>query len=465
MRPRRVSILLAAALGSLACREGPAPGRARNVVLISIDTLRPDHLGCYGNERDTSPAIDRMAAAGVRFADVTAAAPWTLPSHATMFTGLYPSHHGVRSPRTRLPADTITLAEEFRDRGFQTYALVSTFNVGGPQFQLGQGFDVFRYLLETERDPETRLLRTLNNGREVVAAACEVLQQRDGGRPFFLFLHLYDAHTDYTPEPEYRERFVSPYSGRLTGISQQLKQVRYRGEALSAEDVRWLKEMYDAEIRQLDDLLGEFLDWLGQQGLAEETLFVLTSDHGEEFFEHKGTMHGRTQYQELLSIPLILAGPGVPRGRVIDTPVHGIDVTPTILGLMGIESRMPRDGLDLSVLWTGPQDLPPRALLGEADHNSVIDGKAMMDVKRMVRIGDDKLCLNLHTQAIELYDLATDPTEQRNLASSNPERVAELRAELERFMQTAIVPEGAAPPNLEEQDRLEALGYGGEGER
>src|SRR5262245_35673895 len=126
--------------------EGARGDRPRNAILISIDTLRPDHLSCYGYPRATSPHLDRIAGAGVRFTDVTAAAPWTLPSHASMLTGLYPSRHGVKSHETRLPAETVTLAEEFQAAGFQTFAVVNSHNLGAPQFQLGQGFERFEYV-------------------------------------------------------------------------------------------------------------------------------------------------------------------------------------------------------------------------------------------------------------------------------------------------------------------------------
>ena len=137
---------------------GGSDGRARNVILISIDTLRPDYLGCYDPARATSPVLDALAAEGVRFAHVTSASPWTLPSHASMLTGLYPNHHGVRTHETRLSSSVVTVAEEFKQKGFETFAVVNTHNVGGEQFQLLQGFDEgdWRYIDETREDPACR---------------------------------------------------------------------------------------------------------------------------------------------------------------------------------------------------------------------------------------------------------------------------------------------------------------------
>jgi len=453
---------LVALLGLLAgaCGGERRAARPRNAILISIDTLRPDHLGCYGHARETSPALDALAAAGVRFEDVTAAAPWTLPSHASMLTGLYPSHHGVKHHEERLPDRIVTLAEEFRDHGYQTFAVVNTHNVGAEQFQLGQGFDEdhFRYIIETEDDAKTMRLKTFNSGDTVVATAKELLRARDEEKPFFLFLHFYDVHTDFTAKSEYRERFVGPYSGRLTGSTTQLVKVRDGEETLSETDVRWLREMYDAEIRQLDDLLGRFFAWLDEEELRDETLFVVTSDHGEEFQEHGSVLHGRTYYQEILRVPLLVQGPGVPAGKVVTTPVAGVDVTPTILALMGIPSSMARDGFDLTPTWSGGA-LPERLLFAEADHNNKIDGEFVNDIRKMVRRGDQKLLVDTHTGRLELYDLAQDRGESRDLSGSEAERVRELQAALERFLAGAVEGEAIPPPSEEERKRLEALGY------
>jgi arylsulfatase A-like enzyme len=461
MRTSRHTAALALIVAG-ACSPPEATERPRNAILISIDTLRPDHLGCYGHDRPTSPTLDDLAAEGVRFTDVTAAAPWTLPSHATMLTGLYPAHHGVKHPETRLPESAVTLAEELRDRGFQTFAVVNTHNVGEPEFQLDQGFqkDHFRYIQETEEDARTLTLKTFNSGDTVVLTAKEMLRGRDPDEPFFLFLHFYDVHTDFTPRDEYRERFVGPYAGGLTGSTMQLVRVRNLEQQLDEADVTWLKEMYDAEIRQLDELLGRFFEWLEDEGLADDTLFVITSDHGEEFQEHGSVLHGRTHYQEVLRIPLLVRGPGIPAGKVVDSPVHGVDVTPTILAALGVPSSVPRDGLDLSPAWSGGA-LPERVFYAEADHNNKVEGEFVYDIKKMVRRGSTKFLLDTHTQAVELYDLDGDPEERDDLSGQRPERVQELRALLEEYLRGTVESEQAAPPSEEDKRKLEALGYGG----
>jgi arylsulfatase A-like enzyme len=452
------------ALGLLpACGAGAPAGEPRNVILISLDTLRPDHLGCYGHGRETSPAIDALAERGVRFADASSSAPWTLPAHTTMFTGLYPSRHGVKDYSHRLGAESLTLAEILAARGFQTWAVVNTWNIADPRFEIFQGFrdENVHYVRESQADANGGQ-RILNTGAAVAEQARELLRGRDPGRPFFLFAHFYDAHTDFTPAPEYRRRFVGPYSGKLDGTTVQLFAIRDRGLRLSEADLRHLRELYDAEIRQLDDVLAEFFEFLEQEGLERETLIVLTSDHGEEFQEHGGLLHGRTQHEELLRVPLILAGPGIPRGAVVEQPVSLVDLLPTILSVLGMAPPAPVDGIDLVPAWGGAT-LPERVLFGEADHNNRVDGKPVIDIKRMARLGPAKLHLDRSTEAVQLYDLASDPHEQRDLAARAPERVELLRAALARFLDGAVASQASgAELSPAELELLRQLGYAGD---
>lgn len=454
---------LAAAALLLASCGGGGGDRPRNVILISLDTLRPDHMSCYGHESETTPNLDARVAGGARFTDVTSVAPWTLPAHATMLTGLYPSHHGLKDHSARLSDEHVTLAEEFQGAGYHTMAVVNTHNVGAPQFRMLQGFEKSSYVQETEVVPGggngKPRQKTFNSGPSVVSTAKDFL--RDNDRPFFLFLHFYDAHTDFTPKDEFRQRFVAPYSGRLTGHTGQLAGIRARkeGPTLTEEDLRFLRQMYDAEICQLDDLLGDFFEWLDEEGLGEETLFVVTSDHGEEFVEHGSVLHGTTQYEELLRIPLLMWGPGVPAGQVIDAPVSTVDIVPTILAMTGLPSRQARDGVDVSTLWKGGT-LPERMLFGEADHNNVVDGVEVIDIRHMVRDGTLKLHHDTSSGAFELYDIAGDAGELRDRAAQEPADVARLKEALARFRAGAVSPElHGQEETPEEMERLKELGY------
>ncbi len=457
-----VLLALGLGLGAAACAGEVPAGRPTNVILISLDTLRPDYLSCYGHARETSPAIDALAARGVRFGQALSAAPWTLPSHATMFTGLYPSHHGVKDYAHRLPQESTTLAEVLGEHGFQTFAVINTWNIANPSFEIFQGFaagDV-HYVKESRPGPgATQVIA--NTGARVAETAQELLRTRDPARPFFLFAHFYDAHTDFTPEPEYRRRFVSPYAGALDGTTGQLYGLREAGVRLGEADLRFLRELYEAEIRQLDQVMAGLFAFLEEEGLTEETLIVLTSDHGEEFQEHGGLLHGRTQYEELLRVPLILAGPGLPRGVVVEQPVGLIDLAPTVLARLGLTLPGHVDGLDLAPTWAGGV-LAERPFFGEADHNNVVDGKPVVDIKRMVRLGSEKLHFDRISARAQLFDLARDPREQHDLSADSPERMRALEALLARFAQDSRAgQESGQKPSAAELDLLRQLGYAG----
>ncbi len=451
-------LVLLAAIAGLQLGCGGRGGAPRpNIVLISIDTLRPDFLGCYGHERPSSPSIDELAARGTLFTDVTSASPWTLPSHATMLTGLYPSHHGIVDHVFQLESET--LATRLSAAGYQTMAVVNSHNIGDARYGLLRGFDAQKAEYVAEMDPPTGG-PIVNRGSAVTKKAISALEERDPNRPFFLFLHYYDVHSDFTPAPEWKLEFVGPYDGKLDGTTAQLSRWRSRGIELSEADVRWLHEMYAAEIRTLDAILERLFDHLEASGLAESTLVVLTSDHGEEFYEHKGLLHGRTHYQELIRIPLILCGPGVPKDRRIDEPVHLVDVAPTIFALAGVAAPSGLDGVDLSALWRDPGSMPsPRMLFGEADHNNVIDGKEVANIKRMVREGDAKLCYDTVTKRKELYDLRTDPEEKNDLAASDADRVGPLWDGLEAFMAGSQTGSYKGPVDDETLQKLVDLGY------
>ena len=419
-----------------ACSSEPEAPRP-NVVLISVDTLRPDFMGTFGHDRPTTPSIDRFAAQGTVFTDVTSASPWTLPSHTSMLTGLYPSSHGVKDHDRQLTKDT--LATRFKKMGYETMAVVNSHNIGDARFGLLRGFEQSHYESEMATGSDQQLL--VNQGTRIVKRSIRYLKERDETRPFFMFLHFYDVHTDFTPDPKWKLEFVSPYGGELNGNTQQLVKYRSIENELAAADVRWLEEMYEAEIRTFDDVLKRFLDYIDASGLGENTFIAITSDHGEEYWEHHGTLHGRTYYQEVIAIPILLRGPGIPAGRRIDTPVHLVDLPTTLFELAGVPAPDDLDGIDLSAAWTSPEGLPTdRYLFAEADHNNVWEGEIVADIRRMIRIGNEKLCYDTLSKKKELYDLAADPFEQNDLSEARPERVGELFAELERFMNRPVDP-------------------------
>jgi arylsulfatase A-like enzyme len=445
-----VAVSLGLGLAALAAvavfwrRGGPEPARDPRIVLVSIDTLRADHLGCYGYGRPTSPALDALAAGGVLFQDVTSPSPWTLPAHASLLTGLYPSRHGLKSHEVYLPSSVATLPSILARHGFATAAVVNSHNLG-PRFGLDRGFQEFSYVEEVadQREPS----------RSVTDRALDWWRRHPGGK-LFLFVHYYDVHSDYRSRPEYEEPFVQPYVGKADGTTAQLMDYRAGKVALGPRDAPHLVDLYDAGIRQMDEELSRL--WAGLAP-GEPTLLVVTSDHGEEFFERGGVLHGRTQFQEVVRVPLILRGAGLPAAARIAAPVSLLDIMPTVLAVAGapVPEPLALDGVDLSRHWRASGGPPrERHLFGEADHTNV-----ELDITRAVRHGSHKLHFNRLTGEQALFDLAADPEERTDVAGAQPAVVADLRAHLDRFLK--LRPEATTPVQLtpQEQERLRSLGY------
>jgi arylsulfatase A-like enzyme len=443
-RPHLAPLLALAALSACSPEPPPAPAApaARNLVLISIDTLRADSLGAYGYPRPTSPLLDVVAAQGVVFEDATSTAPWTLPAHLSLLTGLYPSGHGVRTHRHRLPDDVPTLATVLAANGFDCAAFINAFFLGD-RFGYARGFQPYRYLAESHA-------RTGQTPKLVGGATDWASRRRD--RRFFLFVHLFDVHSDYKSKRSYEQMFTTPGTHRVDGDTVGIW-MAIRGDfALTPDDLSHLKGLYDAGIRQLDDQLAPLFEFLQRNRALEHTLVVVTSDHGEEFQDHGGMMHGGTHYQELLHVPLILAGPGVPQGMRIAAPVSLVDVMPTALDLLGIPAPEGMDGRSLRPLWEGGADEDGRLLLAET-------GPMEDDALRSLRRGHLKLIVDSRTGARHLYDLAADPGETRDLAAERAADVAELSEQLEELSRPRREPTLLPEPTPEMQEHLRALGY------
>jgi arylsulfatase A-like enzyme len=441
---RLLPVLALACLVAAGC--GWLAERPRNLVLISIDTLRPDFLGAYGHARATSPALDALARSGVLFETAQSTAPWTLPAHGSLLTGLYPSRHGVIG-ELGLPYEVATLAEILAAAGFQTAAIVNSHHLS-PRYGLDRGFASFRYAVEFPTPAEPSVVGDW--AREWIGEAPR--------EPFFLFLHFYDVHSDYRSLPEVEARFVAPYAGPVDGSTRQLMLYREGRFPLDAADRRHLVQLYEAGVRQMDDGIARLLADLERAGLREQSLLVVTSDHGEEFLEHGDVLHGRTQYEEMLRVPLLFNGPGLPAGRRVVEPVSLVDVVPTVLAQLGVPAPSELDGRDLAPLWRGeaPPQLRDRTLLGEADHS----GEAP-NLTASARHGRFKLVLDRASGEARLFDLQADPAESRDTSSQHPEQVARLRAEIERLLAEPPLgrPLELEPLHLAEVERLEALGY------
>lgn len=421
-----------------------SPERPRNLLLISIDTLRQDRVGAYGYDRPTTPTLDALAARGLVFDEATAPSPWTLPSHVSLLTGLSPQSHGVTDRVRGIGPGADTMAAWLQDHGYDTAAVVNSVLLG-PKRGFARGFGSFDLVVRPHPEPAAA---------EVHRRAIRWLD-RERDRPFFLFVHHYDVHSDYAPAETYRELLVGPYEGRVNGTTEQLKAARLGKLALTPADARHLSELYDAEVRQIDDELGRFLGALAERGHLADTAVVVTSDHGEEFLEHGGVLHGATLHGELVRVPLILAGPGIPAGRRVAEPVSLTDVFPTLMGLLGVEAPPYVEGVDL---WSNGSLRSPgdRPLFFGTDWWL---GRPNGAWKRAVQQGGWKLHYAHPDGALELYDLASDPDERRNLAARDPARVDALRALLAPQLGPASDSGAPAEASSEETEQLRALGY------
>lgn len=416
MGPERI-VALAALLLATACAPSGPPTAARpaNLLLITLDTTRADRLGCYGYDGGTTPHLDRLAARGARFEQAIVPVALTRPSHTTLFTGQLPHRHGVWSNGPyRLAPESPLLSEVFQQAGFRTAGVVASF-VLARSFGFDRGFSLFDDSTQevSGGDPE-------KDAAEVARVASSWLRQSIEP-PFFLWLHFYDPHHPYAPPRRFAAGFQDPYDG---------------------------------EIAYVDETIGALLGELESTGWARDTLIVAVADHGEGLGERGETTHGYFLYDNTVRVPLILAGPGVPEGRVIGQQVTLADLAPTLREAFGLPpAGVPIDGRSFwQELRRGVVEERPALL-----ENRAIRHQYGWAALAGVRASGWKW---LSAPVPELYDLRDDPGEEQNLAQRERGQAAELerrRRELEPDA-TARSAERLTP---EEEDRLAALGYVG----
>ena len=405
--------------GRLLLILGAFPGFAlaarpvRSVVLISVDTLRADHLGCYGYRKIRTPHMDGLAQAGTLFSQVDSPVPMTLPSHTSLLSSTYPFVHGVKENGQQVAASTVTLATVLQARGYRTAAFIGGY-VLDARFGLNRGFDVYDSPFHLRPDPGEEPPEVKRPGEAVLSAASQWIKA-ESGRPFFVFVHLYDAHR--------------PYS----------------------------HGSYDGEIVYLDKAIARFQQSLEAQRLLQNTLIVLTSDHGESLGEHGEETHGYFIYESTLRVPLILrwpAGAGQYPARV-DEPASLVDVAPALLDFLGIPAPPQFQGRSLlRLLRPHPPDNEP--LYGESMYARDHLGCSPL---RSIRMGRYKY---IEAPKPELYDLATDPRETQNRYDGDRSVALDLRARL-LSLYNGERRSAQRPANPEVVSRLRSLGYlGGE---
>jgi arylsulfatase len=383
----------------LDCRRPPAPPPIKyNLLVISIDTCRADHLKCYGYNQDTSPHLDQLAKEGVLFENLTAATSWTVPSHMSMFTSLYPSVHGVQAIDGRLGKGVPTLAQCLAKCGYVTAAFV-LWPALAHQFGFDSGFQLYDDLSVHRREMRGQFKVKGRSNPEITDLATEWLNKHSQEH-FFLFVHYFDCHNDYIPPAPYDTKFDPDYKGRENGRDIfRRKSDQDIAKHISIRDLAHMVALYDGGIAFTDEHVGKILQLLQDLQLSEKTLVVVLSDHGEAFLEHGKLCHGNSLYEEALHVPLIMRLPGViPAGKRVAGNVSHVDLMPTLLGLLQMPGPSKVQGIDLSPAILGDQPVPERLIYSEL----------MMGYNlRAVRWGNRKLLGTIGTLAgAELEDVS-----------------------------------------------------------
>ena len=481
-------------IGDSETRARPEPGL---ILLISVDTLRADHLGLYGHHRFTSPSLDLFALGGTVFEDASSVAPWTLPAHASMLTGLYPLSHGVIDVDRKLPKEIPTLARLLADGGWTTAAAVNSSWLLKDRHEVTRDFDHFLFVedIADERLPTTAITnRALHWIREF----------KDSN--LFIFMHYYDIHSDYASIPRYEKLLVSEYDGKVDGTTWQLNIAsmpdayiesckadfdkekctfgggdppRYVDGStekieFQVDDLQHLEELYDAGIRQFDDELNRLFKALAAENRLESAQIIITSDHGEEFSEHGSFYHFITTYQEILHVPLIFRGHGIAPNRRVSAPVSIVDIVPTILGWAKIEAPPATEGIDLGPLLeiSVREDETRRAeneLMKRFQYAEAAGGlqwertaEGLVPTFSSIRQGNFKWVNLSEGWESALYDLSNDPGERSNIAHERPALAESLREAMEiRRAEMDSRPQSITTIEIdpEEAERLRALGY------
>ncbi len=404
---------------------GCTGGQVRtNVILISLDTTRADHLGCYGSESVRTPNIDALAARSLRFERCFAPVPITLPSHTSMLTGLYPLRHSVRDNGTfRLPEHIPTLATVLGDAGWRTIGVIGAFPLTA-RFGLARGFDVWDEELIERQQELLPLAFDQRPADRVTRAALRHLERLER-EPFFLFVHYFDPHRPWQAPALYGER--------------------YRGSP------------YGAEIAFTDAWVGRLLEGVRAMGLLDRTLVVFTADHGEGLRDHEEETHSYLLYNETVRVPLLLAAPGVGAG-VVEHPVSLVDIVPTVLELVGVDTPGSLDGRSLLAPPQPGRLIYLESLAGRLQHG-------WNDLRACV-VGANKFILGIEPQ---LYDLDHDLAERHNLAADKRHLAEEIDGDLRRFIASNQGPRSLRDAfSVADEDvvrQLEALGYAVAGTR
>lgn len=449
------ALFLACAVWLSGCQAKRDP----NVLILVIDALRPDHLGCYGYTHDTSPTIDALARRGVLFTDATSLSSYTRAAVPSIFASVHPGAHGVLSQGKKvemLSDEYKTLAETLKERGYVTAAFTPNPSLQRA-FNFDQGFDLY--------DDEFQIAVRGTPNHETASRINErTLQWLRANRekPFFAYLHYRDVHAPYVPPPPYDRMFEKPGAGRPLTEGEYKTQPPDIRKPRRFRDLDSYIEQYDGEIRYTDDHLARLLETLSKEGFLEHAVIFLTADHGESFLEHGSWTHGTGLYEELTRVPLLMVLPGDKHaGKRVEVPVQTIDLYPTLLEFLDAKAPPEIQGRSLF-----------EAIEGKADRDRPVFGEALVGRGHRprnfgqfvsVRTGGWKLIYNRWSRSGELYNLSQDPDETRNLLDQERERAkALLRLIIAQDRETARRShraEGQEPLPEDVVEGLRSLGY------
>lgn len=463
-----VAAAVAALLLAASCANGPTgKGEPRHLVLISMDTARADHFGFMGDSRAKTPRLDALAGESIVFTDYMTAVPTTLASHTTLFTGKYPHHHGT--PRNGFmvnPANEM-LPELLKEAGFRTVGFVASFALES-RFDFAQGFDYYDETFDIEAEGE------IDQNQRPAAGVTDGVIQYLGGRDLpdrlFLFVHYFDPHRPYAAPAPY-DRLFDP-SGRegLAPVTDIRRDMGMAPEERKSQ-ARRQQLQYASEIAYMDHHIGRLLDYLREIGVLDEALLVVTSDHGENMWDHYMRFdHGNTVFQSTVHSICMFRLPGIAGGgSKVDQLAGSVDVLPTVLGFLGMEAPAGIDGeaFDLRT----PADPPPPARVrfsqASKPHGAIEEGAGWVNMRksRCVRVGRYKYIQTPYEGTEELYDLASDPGENHNLLANPTKDVVSLMAGLRRELEAWASSADPLPSPYEQRktdetrEKLRSLGY------
>ena len=421
-----------------------------NIILISIDALRADHLSCYGYHRNTSPNIDQLAREGTVFKNGFSQVTWTLPSHASIFLSQYVWRHNVKDLRTeRLTDSCTTLAEILKNENYATAAFTGGVGLSS-RYGFNQGFEIY----------DDGILRS-RRYHEISSYINKLLSWLESvkNRKFFLFIHTYDVHDPYNPPAPYFDLYTKGCSeGEHLRMSEGIMPWELDAPKLTPEEIDYIMAVYDGGINYVDEQLGKVFEKLDQLGIDDNTIIILTADHGEGFKEHDRLRHGYKPYIELVHVPLIMKGPGIPKNIIYENFIQHIDIVPTILEILNIPQRKEMQGRSLLPLMNNCEIEKDFKTYGFGQNRSKPQGSFSISLRTkewtyiMNQRGPD-----------ELYDRINDSKEQNNIIEKRPLIAQKLKEELKDFV--ALTSEGkpqvAEKVRIDEElkERLKSLGY------